>query len=177
LAISNWQFTERNGTPWNGRKRIREDVKRRKDHMRITKTLVGAVVAVGLLLVTVPLRAHHAFSAAFDENKPINLQGTVTKVELVNPHSWIWIDVKGKDGAVVNWGIEGGPPSNLFRNGITKSSLPVGTEIKLFGYQSKTGEAKGVGVFVEYLDGRKVFMGGSAPGASGGEAAAGAAPK
>ena len=129
--------------------------------MRITKTLVGAVIAVGLLLVTVPLPAHHAFSAAFDENKPIDLQGTVTKVELVNPHSWIWLDVKG----------------NLFRNGITKASLPVGTEIKLFGYQSKTGEAKGVGVFVEYLDGRKVFMGGSAPGASGGVAAAGATPK
>ena len=92
---------------------------------------------------------------------------SVTKVELVNPHSWIWIDVKGKDGTVVNWGIEGGPPSNLFRNGITKTSLPVGTEIKLFGYQAKSGESKGVGVFVEYLDGRKVFMGGSAPGASG----------
>jgi hypothetical protein len=136
-------------------------------------TLVGAVVAFGLLLITVPVRAHHAFAAAFDEKKPINLQGTVTKVELVNPHSWIWIDVKGKDGAVVNWGIEGGPPSNLFRNGITRASLPVGTEIKLFGYQAKSGESKGVGVFVEYLDGKKVFMGGSAPGASGREAVAG----
>jgi len=134
--------------------------------IRTTKALVGVVVA-GLLLVTVPVRAHHAFAAAFDENKPINLQGVVTKVELVNPHSWIWIDVKGKDGVVTNWGIEGGPPSNLFRNGITKTSLPIGTEIKLFGYQAKSGESKGVGVFVEYLDGRKVFMGGSAPGASG----------
>ena len=141
--------------------------------MQTTKTLVGVAIAVGLLLVTVPLRAHHAFSAAFDENKPINLQGTVTKIELVNPHCWIWIDVKGKDGSVVNWGIEGGPPSNLFRNGITKTSLPIGTEIKLFGYQAKSGESKGVGVFVEYLDGRKVFMGGSAPGASGAAAAAG----
>ena len=141
--------------------------------MRTTRTLVGVVVGVGLLLVTAPVRAHHAFAAAFDENRPINLQGTVTKVELVNPHSWIWIDVKGKDGTVVNWGIEGGPPSNLFRNGITRASLPVGTEIKLFGYQAKSGESKGVGVFVEYLDGKKVFMGGSAPGASGRESAAG----
>jgi hypothetical protein len=133
-----------------------------------TTTFVGVVlVGIGLLLGAVPARAHHAFAAAFDENRPINLQGTVTKVELVNPHSWIWIDVKGKDGKVVNWGIEGGPPSNLFRNGITKASLPIGTEIKLFGYQAKSGESKGVGVFVEYLDGRKVFMGGSAPGASG----------
>jgi len=139
--------------------------------MRSIMTVVAIVVAVGLLLVAVPVKAHHAFSAAFDENKPINLQGVVTKVELVNPHSWIWLDVKGKDGKVSQWGIEGGPPSNLFRNGITKASLPVGTEIKLFAYQAKSGETKGVGVFVEYLDGRKVFMGGSAPGASGRESA------
>ena len=137
--------------------------------MRITMTFACAVVAVGLLAGAMPLKAHHAVSAAFDENRPINLMGVVTKVELVNPHSWIWLDVKDKDGKVVNWGIEGGPPSNLFRNGITKASLPAGTEIKLFGYQAKSGESKGVGVFVEYLDGRKVFMGGSAPGANGRE--------
>ena len=135
--------------------------------MRIISKLVGVAAAVGLLLAAVPVRAHHSFSAAFDETKPVNLQGTVTKVELVNPHAWIWLDVKGEDGEVVTWGIEGGPPTNLFRNGITKASLPVGTEIKLFGYQAKSGEPKGVGVFVEYLDGRKVFMGGSAPGADG----------
>jgi hypothetical protein len=135
--------------------------------MRITIRLVSVVVAVGLLLAAVPVKAHHSFAAAFDETKPINLQGTVTKVELVNPHSWLWIDVKGADGKVVNWGIEGGPPTNLFRNGITKTSLPIGTEIKLFGYRAKSGETKGVGVFVEYPDGRKVFMGGSAPGANG----------
>ena len=134
--------------------------------MRTTLAVVGALL-VGFVLATPPLSAHHAFAAAFDENRPINLQGVVTKVELVNPHAWIWIDVKGKDGTVTNWGIEGGPPSNLFRNGITKASLPVGTEIKLFGYGAKSGESKGVGVFVEYLDGRKVFMGGSAPGATG----------
>ena len=135
--------------------------------MRITVTVAVVVVAVVLLVVAMPLKAHHAFAAAFDENRPINLTGVVTKVELINPHSWIWLDVKDKDGKVVNWGIEGGPPSNLFRNGITKTSLPVGTQIKLFGYQARSGESKGVGVFVEYLDGRKVFMGGSAPGADG----------
>jgi hypothetical protein len=139
--------------------------------MRITITVVGVVVVAGLLVGEMPIEAHHAFAAAFDENKPINLQGVVTKVELVNPHSWLWLDVKDKDGKVINWGIEGGPPSNLFRNGITKSSLPVGTEIKVFGYQAKSGETKGVGVFVEYLDGKKVFMGGSAPGANGRESA------
>jgi hypothetical protein len=135
--------------------------------MRITGALVGVTVAVGLLVSAAPLKAHHSFAAAYDDKKPINLQGTVTKVELVNPHSWIWIDVKGKDGTVTNWGIEGGPPINLFRNGFTKASLPIGTEIKLFGYQAKSGESRGVGVFVEYPDGRKVFMGGSAPGANG----------
>jgi hypothetical protein len=135
--------------------------------MRITRALVGVTVTVGLLVGAVPLKAHHSFAAAYDDKKPINLQGIVTKVELVNPHSWLWIDVKGKDGTVTNWGIEGGPPINLFRNGFTKASLPIGTEIKLFGYQAKSGEARGVGVFVEYPDGRKVFMGGSAPGANG----------
>ena len=135
--------------------------------MRITIKAVDAVLSLSLLLLAVPAGAHHSFAAAYDESKPINLQGTVTKVELVNPHSWIWMDVKSKDGKVVSWGTEGGPPTNLFRNGITKSSLPKGTEIKLFGYQAKSGESKGVGVFVEYLDGRKVFMGGSAPGANG----------
>src|SRR5438093_8752963 len=135
--------------------------------MRITVTVAVVVVVVVLLVGATPLKAHHAFSAAFDESRPINLTGVITKVELVNPHSWLWLDVKNKDGKVVNWGIEGGPPSNLFRNGITKTSLPVGTEIKLFGYQARSGENKGVGVFVEYLDGRKVFMGGSAPGANG----------
>ena len=135
--------------------------------MRIAMTVVGVGIAIGLVIGAMPVRAHHAFSAAFDENRPINLQGVVTKVELVNPHAWIWLDVKDKTGNVVNWGVEGGPPANLFRNGITKASLPVGTEIKVFGYQAKSGESKSVGVFVEYLDGRKVFMGGSAPGANG----------
>jgi hypothetical protein len=135
--------------------------------MHITIRLLSMTIAASLLLLPASIQAHHAFSAAFDENRPVNLQGVVTKVELVNPHAWIWIDVKGSDGKVVNWGIEGGPPTNLFRNGITKATLPVGTEIKVFGYQARNGEPKGVGVFVEYLDGRKVFMGGSAPGANG----------
>ena len=134
--------------------------------MKKTTTFVGMVVAVGLL-VALPVKAHHSFSAAFDETKPINLTGTVTKVELVNPHSWIWMDVKAEDGSVDNWGLEGGPPVNLFRNGVTKATLPVGSEIKIFGYQAKSGENKAVAVFFEYPDGRKIFMGGSAPGADG----------
>ena len=132
-----------------------------------TLSLCSVAAAFGLVLAAAPVRAHHSFAAAYDETKPFNLQGVVTRLELINPHAWIWLDVKGPDGQVVNWGIEGGPPTNLFRNGITKASLPTGSEIKVFGYQSKAAEAKGVGVYVEYLDGRKVFMGGSAPGATG----------
>src|SRR5256885_17108942 len=110
--------------------------------MRMTVKLLGVLAALGLLLAAVPAVAHHSFAAAFDQNHPINLQGLVTKVELVNPHTWIWLDVKGPDGTVTNWGIEGGRPTNLLRNGITKTSLPVGTEIKLCGYQAKSAQAE-----------------------------------
>ena len=133
-----------------------------------------AVLAGASALVAATALAHHSFAAAFDESKPINLEGVVTKVELVNPHSWIWMDVSNADGTVTNWGLEGGPPVNLFRHGFTKDSLPVGSEIKVFGYQAKSGESKGVAVFFEHLDGRKVFMGGSAPGADGNPVPAGA---
>ena len=131
------------------------------------KTVVTFALAAAVVVLGRPVVAHHSFAAAFDESKPLNLEGVVTRVELVNPHSWIWMDVENADGTVTNWGMEGGPPVNLFRNGLTKDSLPVGSEIKVFGYQAKSGENKGVGVFFEYLDGRKVFMGGSAPGADG----------
>ncbi len=141
--------------------------------MKKAITFVGMVVAAGLL-AAMPAKAHHSFAAAFDETKPVNLQGTVTKVELINPHSWIWMDVLQEDGSVAEWGLEGGPPVNLFRNGVTKATLPVGSEIKIFGYQAKSGENKAVAVFFEYPDGRKIFMGGSAPGADGQGAAGGA---
>jgi len=134
--------------------------------MRRVSILVFAAAAAALLVLK-PAVGHHSFAAAFDENRPLNLEGVVTKVELVNPHSWVWIDVTNEDGTVTNWGMEGGPPVNLFRNGINKNTLPVGSEIRVFGYQAKTGENKGVGVFFEYPDGRKVFLGGSAPGADG----------
>ena len=132
-------------------------------HMRAT--LAVLVVGGGLLLSAVPVRAHHAFAAAFDNSKPIVLQGVVTKVELMNPHSWFWLDVKEPDGKVVNWGFEGGSPNSLIRKGVTKETLPVGTEIIVNGYRAKSGENKGVGVNMTFPDGRKMFFGGSAPGA------------
>jgi hypothetical protein len=134
------------------------------------KATFGLVLSVlsGICLSTVvPASAHHSFAAAYDENRPLNMEGVVTKVELTNPHSWLWVDVANEDGTVTNWGFEGGPPVNLFRHGLTKDALPEGSEIKVFAYQAKSGENKGVAVFFEYLDGRKVFMGGSAPGADG----------
>lgn len=127
--------------------------------------LAVLVVGVGLLLAAAPVRAHHAFAATFDSTKPIVLQGAVTKVQLINPHSWFWLDVKQPDGTVVNWGFEGGSPNSLIRHGVTKESLPIGTEIIVNGYRSKSGENLGVGVNMTFPDGRKLFLGASAPGA------------
>ncbi len=130
--------------------------------MRAKHTVVVAVV--GVLLALAPLRAHHAFSAEFDVKKPMKLQGTLTKWELINPHSWFHIDVKSPDGQVVSWLIEGGSPNQLIRLGLTKNSLAVGTELVIEGYLAKDGTNKGVGRNFTFTDGRRLFLGGSAPG-------------
>ena len=129
--------------------------------------LVLTTTGMAAWLASGTVTAHHSFAAAYDEDAPLNIEGVVTKVELTNPHSWLWVDVTDENGTTTNWGFEGGPPVNLFRNGLTRDALPVGSEIKVFAYQGKSGENKGVAVFFEYLDGRKIFMGGSAPGADG----------
>jgi uncharacterized protein DUF6152 len=131
--------------------------------------LAIAIAAVGLLLAVVPLRAHHAFSAEFNVNKPIKLQGTLTKWEMINPHSWFHLDVKGPDGNVVSWLIEGGSPNQLIRLGVTKKTLSVGTEFIIEGYQARDGTNKAVGRNFLFADGRRLFLGGSAPGAGGTE--------
>jgi hypothetical protein len=116
-------------------------------------------VLVGLLLATPSAWAHHAFAAEFDQTKPLKLQGTVLKWEVTNPHSWIYLDVKGEDGKAVTWMVEGGSPNNLYRLGFTKDSLPPGSEIVIDGYQAKDHSTRAVGKSVTFSDGRKLFLG------------------
>jgi hypothetical protein len=117
------------------------------------------VAAVGLVLAAVPVLAHHAFAAEFDQNKPIKVQGAVTKWELTNPHSWIYIDVKNADGKTATWMIEGASPNNLYRLGLTKESLPAGSVITVQGYQAKDGSTRAVGRDITFADGKKFFLG------------------
>ena len=116
-----------------------------------------------IFLAALPVAAHHSFLAEFDPQKPIQLRGTLTKVELINPHSWFTIDVPGPDGTVVSWAIEAGTPNTLFRKGITRDSLPVGTEIVVDGYQAIDGSNTASGRDITFPDGREVYLEGSAP--------------
>ncbi len=129
--------------------------------------LMVVLAVMSLLWAVVPLRAHHAFAAEFDAKKPIKLEGTVTKVEWINPHAWIHIDVKRADGTVEQWMIEGGTPNTLFRRGVNKNSLPYGTTIIVDGYQAKDGTLKGNGRDITFPDGRKLFIGSTGTGAPG----------
>ncbi len=105
--------------------------------------------------------AHHAFSTEFSVDHPVSLQGTVTKVELINPHSWIHIEVVGEDGEPVTWMIEGGSPNALVRRGITKASIPIGSELTVSGYQARDGSHRAVGRDVTFADGRALFFQGT----------------
>ena len=127
--------------------------------------LAVASVAAAFLLASATALAHHSFSAEFDANNPIRLQGTVVKMDWVNPHAWIYLDVKKADGSTEQWKIEGGTPNALFRRGFTKDSLKSGTVIVVSGYRAKDGSLKGNGRDLTFPDGRKLFLGSSGTGA------------
>jgi hypothetical protein len=129
------------------------------------RKLAVVLAGVGVLSVGAPLFAHHAFSAEFDATRPIKFQGTVTKVEWINPHTWVHVAVKGANGTSEEWMIEGGTPNTLFRRGITKDSLKAGAEIVVDGYQAKDGSQRANGRNLTLPDGRTLFLGSTGTGA------------
>jgi hypothetical protein len=131
--------------------------------MRTTVAVLCAGLAI--LVVAMPVCAHHAFAAEFDAKKPIKLQGTVARMEWINPHTWIHIDVKRPNGKVERWMIEGGPPNALYRRGFTRDSLPTGIEIVVEGFQAKDGSMRGNGRDITFPNGKKLFLGSSGTGA------------
>jgi len=132
---------------------------------RPARVLAAAVVGIGLLLAGVTVSAHHAFSAEFDARKPVQFTGTVIKMEWVNPHVWLHLAVKTKDGKTENWAFEAGAPTVLFRRGFTKDSLLPGTQVVVSGYQAKDGSRRANGRDITFTDGRRLFLGSSGIGA------------
>ena len=132
--------------------------------MRAAAAIVLALV-IGVLAGQPSVVAHHAFSAEFDANMPVTLRGTVTRMEWVNPHAWIHMDVEMDDGSTEAWMVEGGAPNALLRRGFTKNSLPPGTVILVEGYQAKDGAMRANGRDITFEDGSKLFVGSSGTGA------------
>jgi len=133
--------------------------------MRKQLPVLIAVAALLPVLTAVPVMAHHSFAAEFDANKPITLRGTVTRMEWINPHAWIHIEVKNGDGTLTTWMVEGGTPNTLFRRGFTKDALKAGTEIIVEGYRAKNGAYRANGRDLMLPDGRRLFLGSSGTGA------------
>lgn len=130
-----------------------------------TRFLQTALSIVISGLAAGPAAAHHAFAVEFDVERPVQLVGTVTLVELINPHSWIHIEVEADDGTTATWMIEGGSPNALFKRGVTKQSIPIGAELAVNGYQARDGSTRAVGRDITFADGRPLFFGGtSVPG-------------
>ena len=125
--------------------------------MARTNGLVAA--ALGILISSLQLPAHHAFTAEFDTKKPVKLRGTIAKIEMVNPHSWIYIDVKNDDGTVSQWMLEAGSPNVLVRRGFSKAAIPKGTEVIFEGFQAKDGSNRANGRDITFPDGKKLFIG------------------
>ena len=122
------------------------------------KKLLTGVAAIALLSAT-PVLAHHSFSAEYDATQPITLRGTLTKMDWVNPHGWLYIDVRQPDGKVVNWAIEAGSPNSLIRKGLRQSDFPIGSEVVVEGYRARKGTSSAIGTSVKFADGRNFFLG------------------
>ena len=116
-------------------------------------------LGAGLLLSTAAVSAHHSLVAEFDLNKPVTLKGSLTRMEWVNPHGWIYVDVRNPDGTVANWAVEAGSPTALLRRGLRKTDFPPGIEVVVEGYQAKSGGTRANSRSVTFKDGRNFFLG------------------
>jgi Family of unknown function (DUF6152) len=131
-----------------------------------TKLSVVVAVSIGILVATaVSPKAHHAFSAEFDADKPLNFKGTISRMEWTNPHVWLHLDVKKPDGSIETWSFEAGTPTVLFRRGLTKESVKVGMVVVVDGYQAKDGSRRANGRDLTLADGRRMFLGATGTGA------------
>lgn len=138
---------------------------RRQPPLMLRLTVATLALAGLVLAAAVPAVAHHAFSAEFDPNRPVVLRGPVVRVEWVNPHTWIHLEVTNEDGSKTIWMVEGGTPNTLLRRGLSRSSIPIGVMIVVDGYQSKDRSARANGRDITFEDGRKFFLGSSGTGA------------
>lgn len=132
--------------------------------MRTNVSLFLVLAGAAVLLAAIPAGAHHAFAAEYDATKPITLDGSITKIELVNPHAWLYVDAKESDGKVVNWAIECGPPNALIRRGWRADSIPVGTKVVIKGFAAKSVPNHANGGDIRLPDGKVLFLGTSGNG-------------
>jgi hypothetical protein len=126
---------------------------------KIVSVVAGAIVGLMTVLAAVPVAAHHSFSAEFDLKKPVKMTGKVTNMKWSNPHAWLYLDVTGSDGKVVNWAFEMNATNNLLRRGWRKEDLPAGTVLIIDGYQARSGAPVANATGVTFTDGRRLFAG------------------